>query len=296
MTLLIEQIVNGLAVGATYGIFAMGFGLVFATMNILNLAHGTFATWGAIIALAAATALGLPFMVAVVLGLAGAGVIGVLVDQLGFEPLRRRGGGTLGPIITSIGFWIILGELALVVTSATFHTFPPNGVPTELIHMGELSILPIQLINIAIAIVLGSILYQFVQRSRAGAAMRAVGWSERAASLSGINPRWVIIGTSFLAAAIAGLAGVLSGLATNNVSFTLGEGLMLKGFAAVIVGGYGDVRGAVIGGFLIGLSEVLGAQYISTTFRDAISFGLLIAFLLLRPRGIFGAADVGVRA
>ena len=126
-----------------------------------------------------------------------------------------------------------------------------------------------------------------MERSRFGSSIRAVGFDADSAAISGVNPRVVIYVTAFLASAVAAIAGILSGLATNNVSFTLGEGLLLKGFAAVVVGGFGDVRGAMVGGLIIGVSEVLGAQYISNSFRDAITFGLLLLFLVLRPRGIF---------
>jgi len=127
-----------------------------------------------------------------------------------------------------------------------------------------------------------------MRHSRFGAAMRAVGWNEAAAALSGVNPKRIVAATAFLAGATSGLAGVLGGISTQNVSYTLGEGLMLKGFAAVVVGGYDDIRGSAVAGVALGIMEVMAAQYISTSLRDGITYALLLGFLLLRPRGLFG--------
>ena len=282
--------------GSLYAIFAMGFGLVFATMNILSVAHGTFATWGAIVALWAVTTLDLPLALGVVVAVVVVGLMGVGMDQLGFQPLRRRGsGGFFGVLIASLGFWIVLGNLALIATDATFHAFPIGTFPRKFFHFQGLVVPNFHLLTIATGLVLVGSLFFLVHRTRVGAAMRAVGYDMTSASLSGINSQRVIIGTSFLAAAICGLAGVLSGISTNNVSFVLGEGLLLKGFAAVVVGGFGDVRGAWLGGIVIGLSEILTAQYLSSSYRDAVSFGLLIAFLLFRPRGILGTTEAALK-
>lgn len=296
MTLFLQQFINGMALGSSYAMFAMGFGLVFATMGILNVAHGAYATWGAIIALFAFTSLTLPMPAAIAVGIVGAGLIGVAVDQIGFEPLRRRGGGLLGPIITSIGFWIILGQLALIATDARIKTFPRSALPRGFVETGGLVIPYHQIITILSSVVLLIGMYMFVNRTKAGAEMRAVGWDPDSSALSGVNPRRVVIVTSFLAASMAAVAGILSSISTNNVSFTLGEGLLLKGFAAVIVGGFGDLRGAYLGGLIIGLSEVLGAQYISNSFRDFFTFGLLILILVVRPQGLLGNRIVTLRA
>ena len=296
MTLFLQQVINGLAVGASYAMFAMGFGLVFATMGILNVAHGAYATWGAIIALFAFTSLSLPMPAAIAVGVAGGGLIGIAVDQIAFEPLRRRGGGLLGPIITSIGFWIILGQLALIATDARIKTFPRDALPRGFVRTGGLVIPYHQIITFVASIILLVGVYLFVNRTRAGAEMRAVGWDPDSSALSGVNPRRVVIVTSFLAAGMAAVAGILSSISTNNVSFTLGEGLLLKGFAAVIVGGFGDLRGAYLGGIIIGLTEVLGAQYVSNSFRDFITFGLLILILVVRPQGLLGNRIVTLRA
>jgi len=289
--LFLQQTFNGLALGATYTMFALGFGMMLGNLGILNVAHGTFATCGAIAAYIGGADLNLPFVLAAPLGIAVAAVIGLCVDVVAFQPLRRRKSGPLGMIITSIGAWIILGELARVATDSTARRFPDGTFPDSTWTIGALRFEAIQVFNIGLALVAGLVVYLFVQRSRFGASIRAVGFDPDSAAIAGINPRLVIIATVMITSALAGMAGIFSGLATNNVSFLMGEGLLLKGFAAVVIGGFGDFRGAMIGGFLIGLLEVLSSQYISSGFRDAITFGLLVLFLIARPQGIFGEVE-----
>lgn len=291
MNLFLQQLGNGVALGATYALFAMGFGLVFATMGILNVAHGTFASWGAISTYFALQR-GMPFIPAAIIGVVAAGAIGVIVDAVAFEPLRRRGVGLLGTIITSIGAWIVLGNLAQEATAARARTFRSGAFPSGMVSILGVKLTYAQVLNVVLALVVVVALHLFLHRSRVGAAIRAVGYAPAAAALGGVNRRRIVTLTAFLAAGIAGLAGVGSALATSNVSFNMGEGLLLKGFAAVVVGGFGDVRGAAAGGLAIGVFEVLGAQYISNDFRDAITFGLLVLVLVFFPRGLFGEREL----
>lgn len=290
LTLLLQQTFNGIAIGAAYGLFAMGFGLTFATLNVLNVAQGTVATWGALIALWGVTHLGLPLPLAGALAVVALGGLGVLIHQVCVEPIRqRRGGEFFGVLLTTIGAWIVLLNLATIATGATFQSFPLGTFPRRYVHLAGLTASSMQLISVAAAALIGAVLYVFVHRTRTGATIRAVGADAPSASLAGINPRLVLLGTAFLSAAIVGASGLLYALTTNNVSFELGENLLLKGLAAVIVGGFGDIRGALLGGLVIGLCETLSAQYVSSSFRDAISFGLLLVFLLARPRGLIAA-------
>jgi len=289
MDLFLAQLVNGVALGSIYGLFAMGFGLVFSTMGILNAAHGTYATWAAITALYAMEAAGLPFIAAVPVGVLAGGVLAVVVDQVAFQPLRSRGAGLLGTLITSIAFWIILDSLAGFATGQQALSFPPGRTPAALFRLGGISVSAIQVISIVCLVVCATGLHALIRHSRFGAAMRAVGWQQEAASLGGVNSRTVIVLTAALAGATSGLAGVLSGVATQNISFSLGEGLLLKGFAAVVVGGYDDVRGTAIAGILLGVAEVFCGQYLSSSYRDGITYALLLTFLLVRPRGLFGS-------
>lgn len=296
MTLFFQQVINGLAVGSGYAIFAMAFGLVIANLNILSIAHGAFATWGALVGLWAVTTLGVPLWLGVLLSMLVIGVLGVLVDQLGFQPLRERGtAGFFGVLLSSVGFWMILVSMALIATDARQQAFPLDTFPRVFFRFGDFTVPLMQVVTAATALVILVVLYHFVHRTRTGTAIRAVGFNPMSAALSGVNSRMMIIGTSFVAGAICGLSGALVAASTNNVSFLLGEGLFLKGFAAVVIGGFGDVRGAYLGGLVIGLSEVLGGQYVSNSFRDAVAFGLLFIFLLYRPRGILGTSELALK-
>jgi branched-chain amino acid transport system permease protein len=289
--LFFEQLINGWALGSLYALFGIGFGLVFSTLGILNAAHGTYATWAAIVGYYAVERAGAPFPVAVAVGVFGGGLLAVAVDQIAFQPIRARKAGLLGALITSIAFWIILDSLAGFATGQQSLAFPTTSYPNQMIKLGSILIPQMQIITIAALIVCATGIYLLIQKTRVGAAMRAVGWNEVAAGLGGVNARIVILLTAFLAGATSGLAGVLGGIATSNVSFTLGEGLMLKGFAAVVVGGYDDVRGTAIAGICLGIVEVFVGQYISTSMRDGVTYSLLLMFLIIRPRGLFGGAS-----
>jgi len=289
MDLFFSQLLNGCSLGALYALFGIGFGLVFATMGILNAAQGCYASWGAIVALYAAEELHLPFPLTVLAGIAGGAAIAIVVDQLGFQPLRNRGVGMLGALITSIAFWIIFDSLAGFATGQQSLSFPFGTFPAGMFTAGEVLLPIMQLLTIGGLIVVTVGMHGLSAHTRFGAAMRAVGWDPVAAALGGVNSHYVVIVTAGLSGAISGLAGVLGGITTSNVSFMLGQGLMLKGFAAVVVGGYTDVRGTAIAGLALGILEVFCGQYISTSLRDGFTYALLLAFLLLRPQGLFGA-------
>ena len=189
------------------------------------------------------------------------------------------------------------GRVAFLLMLAGFATeqqslaFPASTYPNRMVAIGPVMVPEMQIITILALIVCAVGIYLLIQKTRIGAAMRAVGWNEVAAGLGGVNARLVILLTAFLAGATSGLAGVLGGIATSNVSFTLGEGLMLKGFAGVVVGGFDDVRGTAIAGICLGIIEVFVGQYVSTAMRDGVTYALLLLFLIVRPRGLFGSAS-----
>ncbi|MGX1703157.1 branched-chain amino acid ABC transporter permease [Microbacterium sp. NPDC055357] len=287
MQLLIQQLMNGLALGSIYAIFAIGFSLILARMGILNVAHGTFATWGALSSYWLVAEVGVNFWVALLVGVLFAGALGVASDVLAFEPLRKRRAGTFAPIIASIGIWIVLLAVAEAFAGPSATSYPAGSVQTEAFRIGGFVILPAQLYSVIALVIVVTGVHVLLTRTRFGAAVRAVSADTPSATIVGVNSRNTLIAVAFLAGAIAGLAGVLAALSDNNVSFSLGEALLLKGFAAVVVGGWGDIRGAAIAGLAIGVLEVMSAQYISSGFRDAITFGVLLLVLVAWPRGIF---------
>jgi len=293
--LLLQQLVNGIALGSVYALFAIGFALILAKMGILNVAHGTFATWGALASYWLVADHGVNFWLALLLGVVFAGVLGVLVDLLAFEPLRRRSAGLFAPIIASIGVWIVLLTLAEGFAGPVTKSYPNNAVPEKPLKIFGLIVLPAQLITVIALILVVTAVHLLLTRTRFGAAVRAVSADPRSARIVGVNARTTLVAVAFMAAAVAGLAGALGALADNNVSSSIGEGLLLKGFAAVVVGGYGDIRGAALMGVGIGVLEVMASQYISSGFRDAITFGVLLLVLVVRPQGLFGERQL-VRA
>ncbi|GAA1942196.1 branched-chain amino acid ABC transporter permease [Nocardioides hwasunensis] len=295
MQLLAQQLVNGVALGSIYALFAVGFALILAKMGILNVAHGTFATGGALASYWLVFEHGFSFWVALAVGVVFAGALGVLADLVAFEPLRRRNAGVFAPIIASIGVWIVLLTLAEAFAGPSAVSYPAGSVPSEPLRFAGLIVLPAQVISLVALVVVVTAVHLLLTRTRFGAAVRAVAVDTRSATIVGVNSRNVLIAVAFMAAAIAGLAGVLGALSDNNVSATIGEALLLKGFAAVVVGGYGDIRGAALVGVAIGVLEVMSSQYISSGFRDAITFGVLLVVLVLRPQGLFGERQL-VRA
>ncbi|GAA1009748.1 branched-chain amino acid ABC transporter permease [Acrocarpospora pleiomorpha] len=292
MDLFIQQLINGVALGALYALFAIGFGLIFAKMGILNVAHGTFATWGVIAAYELLAHADVPFAVAVVAAVLASAATGLVAELCAFRPLRHKNAGMLGSIIVAIGVWIILLNLAEAVLGPDPVALPEDAFPSRALYLWGFQIPPIYLLNIITLAVVSLGLGSFLQRTRFGAAIRTVGIQPQSAAIVGVNTRLVFAVTAVLAAGVAGLAGILTAVTTNNVSFTVGEGLLLKGFAAVVIGGFGNLRGAVLGGLAIGVIEIMTLQYLSSTFREAITFGLLLLFLVVRPQGLFGEVQV----
>ncbi|MGI5242223.1 branched-chain amino acid ABC transporter permease [Dactylosporangium sp. CA-139066] len=297
MSLFLQQLANGVALGSAYAIFAVGFGLLFANLGLLNVAMGSFATIGAVAGHWVVESWGVPWPVAIPAACLAGAVVGLVVDRVAFEPLRRRReASALSPIISSIAVWIILDGLVVLLTDAQPVYFRLDELPTGAVRLGSVTVAQIELLTIVLAALLTAGLYVFLHRNAFGMAIRAVSYRPRSAVLSGVRPQSVIIATTLVAGAMVGLSGALVGLTSNNITLGLGQGLFLKGFVAVIVGGYGDVRGAALGGLLIGVTEVLAAQYVSNSFRDVISMGLLIVILVLRPQGILGSREAIVRA
>lgn len=288
---LLAQLINGVSVGAIYALFAVGFGIVFSTMQILNLAQGVYATYGAMLTYFVLDSFGLPFWLAASLGVIGAGIVAVLVDQIGFEPLRRRGVQLFGAVIASIGMWIGLREVVSIATNASRVGFPPSSAPRGQIDLGPVNILATQLLAVVCAAVVITATYFLLHRTNVGSAIRAVGFDKRTAQIAGINPQTMIIGAAMLSGAITGLSGILFA-GGQSFDFSVGDALLLQGFAAVVIGGMGDVRGAALGGILIGIVQTLSASYISASFQDAITFGLVLVVLLWRPTGLLGTANL----
>jgi branched-chain amino acid transport system permease protein len=287
-----QQVVNGIWLGAVYSLFALGYTLIFGILDILNLAHGAVFMWGAFFGLLTVTRVDMPIWIALPAAMLGSGGLGILLDRVAFKPLRERDAPHLAPIISSIGASTILISLAQAQFGAQVSRFPPDTFPTRIYNIGSVSVTLLQLVIFVIAIIMMVALRAFIQRSKTGKAMRAVAYSERISALLGIDVDRIIVGTFFVSSALAGAAGVLLGLAFSAISPFMGGPVELKGLTVIILGGLGNIEGAMVAGFLLAITEVLSVAYVSSDFRDAIAFTVLFIVLLVRPAGIFGQALV----
>jgi branched-chain amino acid transport system permease protein len=283
-----QQFVNALSLGCVYALFALGFTLVFGVLGVINLGHGAVFMVGAYTALMVITHLGLPPWVAVIVAMLVAGLIGMVIDVLILKPLRRRDAPHLIPMIATIGTAIILNNGAQAIFGASNLRFPAGTVPERVMHIAGLQVAAIDLIIIAVSVILMAALMIVMRGTQFGRALRAIAESPKAARLLGINVERMFLVTSFTAAALGGLSGVLIGLYSNAIFPLMGEPMLQKGIAVIILGGMGDIAGAMIGGLFLGFAEVLSVAYIGSTMRDAVAFGLLFLILLIRPQGLFG--------
>lgn len=287
-----QQVVNGVFLGAIYGLFAMGYTLVFGVLDLLNLAHSAVFMLGAFIGWELVVVLGWPIWLAVVGAIVSGALLGVLVERVAFAPLRGRQDTHFAGLISSIALAIVLGALALGLFGPNTRRFPPDTFPDGRFEFAGASISVLQVVILVICVVLMLGLQWLVRSSRLGKAMRAVAENPRAARLLGVNVTGVTMSTFALSSALGAAAGVLFALAFNSIQTEMGLAIELKGLAVIIVGGMGSIRGAMVGGLVLGLTEVFAIVWISSSWRDAVAFGLLFLILLVRPNGLLGRDDV----
>jgi branched-chain amino acid transport system permease protein len=286
--MLIEQTINGLVLGSTYALIALGYTLVFGVLDKLNFAHGDLFMFGGFVAVAA-TALGAPIWAGVVAAFLVAGVLGLVVELVSFRKFTSRD-AQVTAALSSFGVALVLVDL----TQKVWGTEPvalkvPEGLRTAALEIGAIRIPYINLGILVTTAVLLAALYFLVTRTRTGRQLRAVADSAGAASLLGIDVVRVNQQTFFLASALAGLAGVMLSLRTGFVTTELGATYGIKALAVMAIGGMGDLRGAVVGGILAGLIEAFAFEAGLGKFGEIAVWLLMIAILIARPSGLFGA-------
>lgn len=287
-----QQLLNGLFLGAVYALFAVGYTLVFGVLDILNLAHAAIFTAAAFAALSLSLA-GLPLPLAFIAAALMAGVMGILLDRVAFAPLRARNAGTLAPLISSIGVAIVIGAVLRGIYGVDERHFVTGGLDaTPTIHLGPVTFTTVELAIFFAAIALMLVLSWVLRSTSLGRSIRAVASDRVAAAFLGINLERTIALTFFIASALGGAAGVLTGLEYNSATLDMGGPIELKGLAVIILGGMGSVTGAVVGGFILGAVETLAIAFGASEWRDAIVFGVMFAFLVARPTGLFGKRAV----
>ena len=294
-----QQLVNGLTLGAVYALIALGYSMVYGVLRLLNFAHGDVYMIGAFIGYFVLTAFvpeGVatvaPALVIVLMfvgAMIGCGVVGVVIEQFAYKPLRNS--PRIAPLISALGVSFFLQNAVQLTLGADFRTYQTELlIPPDFgFELGSARLSAARALVIVVAILLMVALWYIVQRTRLGQAMRAVAIDREAAAMMGVDVDRVIMATFFIGSALAGVAGVLTGVVFIRVWNYMGFTAGLKGFTAAVLGGIGNIPGAMLGGFLLGLIEAFAVGFISATFRDAIAFVVLVIVLLVRPRGLLGA-------
>ncbi|MBI3548353.1 MAG: branched-chain amino acid ABC transporter permease [Elusimicrobia bacterium] len=290
----LQQLVNGLTLGSIYSLIALGYTLVYGILVMINFAHSEVLMVGSFVALAVfrfAPAI-LPqgpvgLIVALVLSMAGAGVLNVVIERFAYRPLRHA--QKLAPLISSIGVSIVLQNAVFLWVSTQSESFPELIAATQF-SIGGAGVSSLQLVCMASAIGLMMGLHFFIEHTKVGKAMRACSDDLETAGLMGIDSSRIIALTFLVGGALGGAAGVLYGLNYGSIKYNLGFLPGVKAFTAAVLGGIGNIRGAVLGGFILGIMEVMAAGYIprGSDWKDVIAFSVLIFVLLLRPSGILG--------
>jgi branched-chain amino acid transport system permease protein len=293
--LIAQQVLNGLVVGAVYALFALGFTLVYGVQKILNLAHGGIFMWGALIGLFVVTRLGLSLWAALVVAMAGAGILSILLELIAFRHLRRRKGDDLSALVSSIGANLILVNLAQQATNSQIQSFPFGTFPIRIFRVAGLVISLQTIVILGCVALLVTMLVLYLFRTHFGAEVRAVAVNQRTAVFLGIAPESIFLQTFFIAGAMAGAAGVILGVAFNSVSYDMGEPMMLRAFVIIVLGGFGSVIGAVVAGLILGVVQALSIAFLSPALSDAMMFSVLILLLLVRPTGLFRGFDTEAR-
>ncbi len=298
----VQLVVNGLTLGSLYALIALGYSLVYGVLKLLNFAHGevymigSFIGYGVLQALGGAKDPSLPIVVLLplllVVAALGAGLVGVAVERFAYRPLRTA--PRIAPLVSALGTSIFLQAAVLLVVGARIVRYESERLVDVRsgIHVGVLNISVMRLFVIGVSALVMVSLSIFTRRSKLGKAMRAVSYDAEAAQMMGMDVNRIVMVTFFVGSALAGIGGVMSGLVYNRVFHTMGFVAGLKGFTASVVGGIGSVPGAMAGGLIIGFAESFAQGYVSTTFYDVVVFVVLIAFLLVRPRGLFGVAEI----
>ncbi|MDD6383595.1 branched-chain amino acid ABC transporter permease [Mitsuokella sp.] len=284
----LQQLINGISLGSIYALIALGYTMIYGIIKLINFAHGDIYMVGAYIGFFAITQVHLPIVPSLLISLVVTGALGMLVERLAYKPLRHA--PRISVLITAIGVSFFLEYTTMYFVSPTPRTFPAmfGDVAVTIDSLGGIVINGQQMLILGITAVLMVILTYIVQRTKTGKAMRAASFDTETAELMGINSDRIISITFGIGSALAAVAGVLVGIYYNSIDPLMGIMPGLKAFVAAVLGGIGILPGAVVGGLILGVVEAFVSGFISSTFRDAAAFAILILVLLVRPTGIFG--------
>ena len=300
MDIFIQQIINGLVLGSIYALVALGYTMVYGIMGLINFAHGEVVMIGAMVALTVIKLLansGLPVYLVILVALIAAAAVcmavGYSIERIAYRPLRRA--PKLAPLITAIGVSIVLQNLAMLIWGRNYHAFPPI-LPNSNYEIFGATITSVQIAIVLIAALMMAALIVLIDHTRLGRAMRATSENPPIAQLMGVNINQIISLTFVIGSALAAVAGLMVSANYSIAHYYMGFMLGLKAFTAAVLGGIGNIAGAVLGGILLGLIESLGAGYIGdltggflgSNYQDIFAFFVLICVLVFRPSGLIG--------
>ena len=287
--MLAQQLVNGVLLGATYALFALGFTLMFGVLRVINLTYGFYFSAGALIALWLARQ-GWPIVAALPAAALAAGVVAVVLDWLLLTRLRRIQAPELSSLMVTLGGVLALYSATTAWLGPDIRRLPADAIGAEAFVLWGVRVTAAQFLILGATVLLVGALLALMRGTRLGLAIRAMAERPDAAQLMGINTGRTAATVSFLSGCLAGAGGVLIGLNFNAIHPYMGEAMMLRGFVVIIVGGLGDIRGALLAGLALGIIEVMTAGYVSSGLKEAVAFLILVVVLWTRPSGLFGRA------
>jgi branched-chain amino acid transport system permease protein len=300
LQILPQQLVFGLALGTVYGLVALGYTMVYGILFMINFAHGeifmigAYVGWWVLASLIGAQVAGLhpvwvlPLML--LLAMLGAGLLGMSLERFAYRPLYLRGATRLGPLISAVGASIFLQNAVMLTQGARMKVYMTSLLfpRTWRFQVAGVSISALLVVMAGLALLLMWALHGLVQRTTLGRAIRAVAEDREMAAIMGVNIRRVIALTFFLGSALGGAGGVLVGLYYTQIDFFMGYSAGLKAFTAAVLGGIGNIRGAMLGGLILGMIESLAVTFMNPAYRDVVAFVILILTLVFRPTGLLG--------
>lgn len=283
----LQQMVNGLSLGAIYALIALGYTMVYGIVKLINFAHGDIMMVGAYVGFFSVSVLGTNILIAMIFAMVACALLGVVIEKIAYKPLRNS--TRIAALITAIGVSLFLEYTTIFFLTPNQKVYPEEAFPvTSYQIMDGLTISNKDIFVFFSAVILMVILQYVIKRTRTGKAMRAVSLDKEAAMLMGINVDRTISTTFAIGSALAAAAGVMIGVYYNSINPLMGIIPGLKAFVAAVLGGIGIIPGAMVGGFVMGILETMVSGYSSSLYRDAVAFGVLIIILLIKPTGLFG--------
>ncbi len=282
-----QQFINGLSLGSSYALLGIGVTLVWGVLGILTFAHAQTMTIGAYAALITLDR-GYPVIVGVIAGLVVAGLFSGLMDLALFTPLRRKRAPEFAFVIVTIGVSQISDAFEASRTRSQTLPFPRKGFPVEPLTLLGRNVPRLSLVMLVTSVIVMAMLGYWLHRTKSGTAVRAVAYSRDTGELLGINSKWIFASCFFISGTLAALAGIFLAASSGQLSHSSNDAILLLAFAVIVLGGMGSIRGAIVGGLLLGLVSVYATVYVSSVFREAVAMLTILVVLVVRPSGLFG--------